>query len=289
MASYYKSILNPNMQVAASLVETVSSVREAFTTCGFTRTVQSGSLDNLNTLTPFGTANQQYTYDVFAFNDSWQSTNPLFIRVRYFSGGQINGVQLYCQMGTAHNSSGSFTGIDTLTEISNVAAYTTTPVSGSTIHGCGDGSFMTVAYFPQMATGQFFVFERLYGTNGQPTGSGFHMLGTEGNVVATKILYSQTAIYGNAPASRESGFIPNSKSSRRPSLFDGRFVAGLIYPFAGRPLNPTPNILVAFTADVNAILQTVPYTVYGTQRDYINFGTNSPNMYTNNVFLLRST
>lgn len=289
MATYFKSIVNPNTQMTASLHETISSVRDAFISCGFTRTVQSGSLDNITTLIPLAATNQQYTYDVFAFNDAWQATNPLFIKVRYMSGVGITTVNLFCQMGTAHNSTGSFTGIDTLTEITNPGTSTVTVVSGSSIHGCGDGSFMTLAVFPQMSTGQFFVFERLYTTTGQPTGSGFHMIGTDGSGGASKNLYSQTALYGSAAASRESGFIPNSKSSRSPSLYDGRFVAGLIYPFAGRPFNPTPNILVAFSTDVTTTLQDLRYTMYGAEQQYINLGSNLSFLYNNGRFLLRNT
>jgi len=294
MPSYFNQVLNPNMFLTASMRETIEDIRTAFLSCSFVRTVQSGSVDNISTLNPpTGTPSLTIpiTYDVFAFNDSWQSTNPLFIKVRYFPLGTSNLylMSLGIQMGTAHNNSGSFTGVDTTTELSYFSNSVPSPTSGSTIHAWGDGGAIAFTMFPQNAMGTFFVSERLYDINGQPTGSGFHMVGIT-NTLGSKTIYSQTAFYGQAPAPQESTYIPNSRPSRVPSLYDGRYIAGLVYPFYGRPLNPSPNILVGNSTDLATNLQRIKYTVYGTERGYINAGSflaGSTTINSNVRFLLR--
>lgn len=284
MASYVNVVANPNMQVTASLQETISDIRNAFLSCSFTRTVQSGSVDDISTLIPVAGFNSQIAYDIFSFNDVWQSTHPLFVKVRYMTGHHNTHLQLACQMGSVHNNSGSLIGVDTLTEIVFTAASSSPrTVIPASIHGCGDGSFMSLLAFPQLSRGQGFVFERLYDINGQPTGSGFHMFGNSTEIV----FYSQTTLHGAAPATRETAYIPNSRPSRTSGLYDGRLVLGMVYPFAGRPWNPTPNILMGTANDFPNTLQPTRYTMYGTVRDYAAMSAESATTYDNNRILLR--
>lgn len=292
MPSYFNQVQNPSMQVTASLRETITDIRNAFLSCSFTRTLQSGSIDDLNTLTPLTTPHTQYTYDIFAFTDALQSTSPVFIKVRYLSGHGTTAIQIGCQMGTAHDNSGSLAGAERLTEITSTSVQSLGSIVGSSITACGDGSYMTLAVFPQMAHGQFFVFERLYDTLGQPTGSGFHMLGTDGQT-SGKTIYSQVGLVGKAPSTRESSWIPNSRPSRVPATYNGRLVLGLIYPFFGKPYNPSPNILLGTSTDFPNILQSINYTTYGTEKSYIAMGSNfnqtNSQIYTNGRFLLRNS
>lgn len=294
MATYFNTVANPNMQTTASLRETIGDIRDAFSACGFTRTTQSGSVDDLSTLTP-RTSVGMVTYDVFAFTDALQAVSPLFIKIEYYVNGvslpTTSQIGLFAQMGSSIDNSGSFLSINTLTALGNTHGSSTTIVSGSTIHANGDGSYMTLCVFPQMDSAQFLVFERLYDINGQPTGSGFHMLGTDARTGASKTIYSQMALTGQAPSVRESVWLPNSRSSRAPALYDGRLVLGLMYPFYGKPYNPSPNILIGTSTDFPNTLQSIKYTMYGTERSYIALGsifnqTNS-RIYSDSRFLMR--
>lgn len=296
MPSYFNTVLNPNMQVTASMREIIADVRNAFLSCSFVRTVQSGSVDDLTTLTPSLTANGQITYDIFAFNDALQSTSPLFIKVRYTPmgglGSSMASPQLFFQMGTAHDSSGSLTSVDALTEVGTAVGYSTEPTSGSSIYASGDGSYMALTFFPESDEMQIAVFERLYNTNGQPNGTGFHMMATNAVVPSNgKTLYSQMALNGTAPSLRESVWIPNSRPSREPAIYDGRLVLGLFYPFHGKPYNPSPNILLGTSTDFPTRFMKVAYTVYGTTGTYMYMGSNldSGNViqYSNGRILMR--
>jgi len=292
MPAYTQYVSINNFGVQPTMGDMISAVRNAFLSCSFTRTTQSGSVDNPYSLGVRSAGNEQATYDIFAFNDSWQATRPLFIKVDYGSGASAQAIRLDFQMGTAHNSSGSLTGISTLLEVSGTQLNSVTPTSGSPIFASGDGSYMTLLTFPDTThNNQIGVFERLYDNNGIPTGSGFHMFCTN-DALTSRLVYSQAAPWGQAPAPQESSNIPNSRPTLSPSTYNGRLILGLIYPMIGFPQNPSPNVLIGNSTDLAQPLQTFPYTVYGQQRIYRNAGSNftpvSAQIYTNGRWAVRA-
>lgn len=292
MPSYYNVVDVNNFGDPLRQGQMLSIVRNAFLSCSFTRTTQSGSVDNLYSLGVRSAGNQLLTYDIFAFNDVWQPTNPLFIRVVYNSGGSAQAIRLDFQMGTAHNSSGSLTGPSTLAIVSGTQLSGVTPTSGSPFFASGDGTYFSMVAFPdQTQNSQLAVFERLYDNNGNPTGSGFHMVATTA-AQAAKQVFSQAAFWGSAPAPQESTVIPNSRPSLAPALYSGRLVLGLVYPIIGFLQNPSPNILIGNSTDFAQQYAKLRYTVYGTERTYINagsaFGQTNSQIYTNGRYLVRS-
>jgi hypothetical protein len=273
---------------------TIANVRNAFLSCSFVRTVQSGSVDDLTTLSTSSVQNTIRTYDIFAFNDSWQATNPLFIKVVYNTGFGATTQQLfYCRfsMGTAHNSSGSLTGTSTLTEVTDTVQNISSPGTNQPIYATGDGSYMTLFLYSSADTcAQMAVFERLYDTNGNSTGSGFHMVATNANG-SNKIIYSQACYYGGTPPAREINSIPCVKPTRAPSTYNGTLLLGTVYPFIGKPLNPSPNILLGDSTTFSTPYATQTYTMYGTTRTYrvgtANLSWDPMRIFVNNRFLLR--
>lgn len=194
-------------------------------------------------------------------------------------------------MGTAHNNSGSLTGASTLTEITYTANWAYSTQTNQPIYASGDGSYMTMfMYTDNATTAQMAVFERFYDINGNPTGSGFHMVGTNNNSTA-KIIYSQACNYGQSPPTRESISMPCLKPSRAPSIYNGTLLLGQIFPFVGYPANPSPNILLGDSTGFPTAYQSAQYTMYGTIRNYL-VGTSvlsqaSSRIFPNNRFLLR--
>jgi hypothetical protein len=292
MPNYTQFVSNTNFAATSSFVEMLSVVRNSFLSCSFTRTAQSGSVDDLSTLTPRLAANALVTYDVFAFNDSWQATQPLFIKVRYLSGVAAGGIRLDFSMGTANDGFGNLTGSSVLTELTGGITTAAAPLSGSPVFAHGDGSYMTLLTFPNdVNNSQFAVFERFYDNTGQPTGSGFHMIAT--NAAATsKTVQSQACFVGSAPAPLEFQTIPTSRPSQLPAVYDGRLILGLIYPFVGMPLNPSPNILLGNSTDFTVPYQLINYTVYGTTRPYRHAGSTlsqaTSRVFTDGRWLLRA-
>jgi hypothetical protein len=98
----------PASGTSGSFREFVSFIRDAFEGSGFTNTFPSGNI-NTSSVNPPIAANREQGYDVFAFNDTFQATAPMFVRVGYRSaagvGGNIFGVNI--DIGEYHDTSGS--------------------------------------------------------------------------------------------------------------------------------------------------------------------------------------
>jgi hypothetical protein len=213
---------------------------------------------------------------MFAFNDSWQATNPLYIKITYTTPGFWPGLSLIVEMGSQQNNSGSITSVDrivttaeTVSNQGNLLPYT------DRIQGSGDGSYISLLMFTNTSTrqyaGQVLLCERWYDRFGQPTGSGFHLVNT-GLAISTR-LTQQASKYGELalPAS-ELYSVVNSRPSRAPAVYNGNLILGLIYPFYDTTLNPTPNLLLGESTTFSTAYSTVEYTVYGTRNTYVNAG-----------------
>lgn len=259
------------------IADLVGAVRNGFLSCSFTRTVQSGSINDLNTLPSITGQAQAITYDIFAFNDGLQATHPLFIKVEYRTSFEVNSLGLSIEMGSAHNNSGSIISTDKI-----VGGHSTYSNGGAgtpgvdKIYASGDGSYITMTSLVNTANScQVIVCERFYDQYGQPTGSGFHMISTRsGNVIGGTNIYlvQQATKYGEAPPTSEIYNVVHSRPGRVPSIYGGNLILGLVYPFLGKPMNPSPNILFGESTTFPTTYSTIDYTVYGQQYTYINTG-----------------
>ena len=292
MATYYAETPVVTSAGTGSFA-TIGNIRNAFLSCSFIRTVQSGSVDDLTTLPTGSQIDVVRTYDIFAFNDSLQATFPLFIKVLYFTGptGTPASFRYHYQMGTAHDSSGSLTGVSTLTTIANTANSSVALAKNQPVYASGDGSYMTLAaYSNSSLVAQLSVFERFYDSSGNITGSGFHMVGTNANE-SSKAIFAQACYTGLTPPTRDTVAIPCTKPSRVPSTYNGVLLLGTVYPFIGKPLNPSPNILIGDSTTFPTAYATANYTMYGTTRNYIvlssAFNQASSQVFANSRFLLR--
>lgn len=269
MPTYYALTPTASMTVnSTTQSQTIGNIRNAFLSCSFTRIPSSGSIDDLTTLSTSSTAGIERTFDMFAFNDSWQATHPLFIRIGYRTdGSQATTPHITFQMGNSHNNSGSFNGTSTLTQIANTSTGGSSNLTNQPVYASGDGSYMTIfIHSGSGGSAQFAVFERFYDTQGNTTGSGFHMVGINN---ALREVYSQATYYGQTPPVRSTVVLPCTLPTRSNLFYNGSLLLGTIYPFIGKPLNPSPNILLGNSTTFAADYQSVSYKMYGTTRNYI--------------------
>lgn len=256
------------------LADTINQYRNMFLSCSFIRTVQSGSPDDLNTLPSVTTGNIFITYDIFAFNDSWQATQPLFIKIEYRSSLYSNTVQLVAEMGSVHNNSGSIVSTDKIALGSTTNNYGEAVAVIDKIYASGDGSYIaianTVTHTPSC---QVLLCERFYDQYGQPTGSGFHMVNVRSGATFDQALVAQQAtMYGEAAPTAEQYNVVHTRPNRVPSIYGGNLILGLVYPFVGKPMNPSPNLLFGESTTFSTNYSTVEYSVYGQPNTYINTG-----------------
>lgn len=274
------------------LVDVIGSVRNMFLTCLFTRVEVTGSVDDLTTLSTPTTANSLIAYDVFAFNDSWQASHPLYVRAEYRTVLTAGGFGVFVEMGSQINVSGSIISADRLvggTVPSTTGA--TTPAQSGSIYASGDGSYISSLMFPTSdRSRQVFVCERFYDAFGQPTGSGFHLLSTGMSGQAS--LQQSATVYGQARPTPETFNAVTTRPSRTPAIYAGNLVLGMVYPFVGKPMYPSRNLLIGESTTFTTLYQTVNYTMYGTSSVYMNAGgtltrANNHNVYTNARWLVR--
>lgn len=81
--------LQPVATASGSLRNFVSFIRDSFEMAGFVNQFAPGAVDT-SSVSPITTTNRAFGYDVFAFNDSFQATHPMFIRVEYRNGGDAS-------------------------------------------------------------------------------------------------------------------------------------------------------------------------------------------------------
>lgn len=299
MPSYAKINVQLNLSASVNpetgnnyLADVLDSVRNMFLTCSFTRIGVSGSVTDLSTLPAPTLANTLIAYDVFAFNDSWQATHPLYVRVNYRTGVHRASPCFLVEMGSQINVSGSIISDDKLSgETISAAGSTAVNEGSSSIYASGDGSYISSLLCPTNAnTNQVFVCERFYDQFGQPTGSGFHFL-TSG-YSGEAILRQSATLYGQSPPTAETRTAVVIRPSRVPAIYDGNLVLGMVTPFVGKPMFPSRNLLMGESTTFTSTYQTVNYTMYGTSSVYMNAGNNlsqanNHNVYSNSRWLVR--
>jgi len=299
MPSYSKIDVQLNLSASVNpetgnnyLADVLGSVRDMFLTCSFTRVEVTGSVTDLNTLPAPTLANTLIAYDVFAFNDSWQATHPLYVRANYRTGINRNAVAVLVEMGSQINVSGSIVSNDKLSGETIVATSNAVFNQGSSsIYASGDGSYISSLVFPtNEQSNQVFLCERFYDQYGQPTGSGFHLLTT--GYSGEAILRQSATLYGQSPPTAETRTAVVIRPSRTPAIYNGNLVLGMVTPFVGKPMFPSRNLLMGESTTFTSTYQTVNYTMYGTSSVYMNAGglltqANNHNVYSNSRWLVR--
>ena len=134
-----------------------------------TRVTQSGDIDWATVLKP---ANQA-TYagsEVFRFNDSLQSTSPIFVKIGYGSGNIVAAAGLQITVGKSADGAGNIGGV-------LLAATSTTSLQGgeTTTQNCyisGGSSWFALSLAPAISfLGGFLAIERAVTSSGVPIGS----------------------------------------------------------------------------------------------------------------------
>lgn len=185
-----------NAQFQAWVNEVITAL---VTTCGLTQTTDTGQINPATVSTP-GAINTSQGYVILRFNDTLQSTSPIFIKLEFGSAGAITTPQMWVTMGQGSNGSGTLTGtLSTRVATGGVAplststAYTSRYFYNATIGAMGmvfkQGSLSSVA---GSSLAGFFI-ARSTDNSGTPISNGAHLLSSSNT--ATAITNSQTNGY----------------------------------------------------------------------------------------------
>lgn len=128
---------------AAFRVWVAELITMLFTTLGMTQTADTGQI-NTSTVTRAASANTAAGYVIGRFNDTAQSTSPVFFKLEFGSGSTNSVPAMWMTVGTGSNGSGTLTG--TLTGRNsivggNAISSTVTPYVTSGCYSAAAGSF----------------------------------------------------------------------------------------------------------------------------------------------------
>lgn len=174
------------------------SVHDALIACGMVQTSDTGQLNLTTAPTGNTTAGYLYGYTVYRWNDDYQATYPLYIRINWLNITATNGYRTFQPIvGEGTDGAGNITG-KSITFLNPPAGYST--YSGTTglvsvVDGC-----VTIAHAVSPTNlANFFTVERLRNIDGTKV-NGFYGLQTnEGASVESFITPSQTSAVTISP------------------------------------------------------------------------------------------
>lgn len=85
------------------------AISDSLQAVGIVKTADSGQIDWATVAAPTS-ANTQMGYEIYRFNDTLQSTAPVFIKLAFGSGTSYSHPALWISVGTGSNGSGTITG-----------------------------------------------------------------------------------------------------------------------------------------------------------------------------------
>jgi hypothetical protein len=244
------------------------ALSNAITAVGIIKTADTGQIDWTTVANP---ADNSYGgYEVRAFDDSLQSTNPLFLKIEF---GRLNNlIAMRLSLGTGTNGSGTLTG-----QFMTTGLVCQTRQNNATPSSCfvsSDGSYLTVGLFVPTAHATFFAIERTKDSFGQNTALGALIMSVFGgsSINAPQFrhqFFPYTGVIPDSLLNQLGVFTPAGISSGVDGA-DVNFYPNFFFR-NGSPLNPPITHFGYFNADVTAGGQSI-VPVYGQNRNYIFFG-----------------
>lgn len=216
-------------------------VNAALAACGLVQTTDTGQINN-TTVTKPGAANTQAGYEIWKFNDTLQSSKPIYLRVAYGSGGAADRPSLWLHVGTQTNGAGTLSGQLTgsavqLAQGNSAAAGNTLPMYCSGAQSSSDAriTIMCSVDGSSAARSHGFHVERTNDSSGNPSGDGiFWMQFGAGAHLWSAVMGSTT---GSIPAGEPNAWVlPMANIASGTTGTGGKTVFGgdtAVCPFFG--------------------------------------------------------
>jgi len=263
--------LAPDNSTDANFRAWGSAISAKFASMGLVNTTDTGQI-NWTTVTHPTTTNAKTGYEIWRFNDTLQSTVPLYLKIEYGSGGAANAPTLWISIGSGSNGSGTLTG-----QLGWVQAKIGTSNANSTsTKNCvfsGDTGRVGMALWTDFSTGACAWFiERTKNTDGTDSSLGF--------------LFAFYASSADSSFARAQQFIPATGAVPGGNTDNNIFVPfgvtggaygsdTAVYPFlvnqGGSFLNAGMSHLGYFPADITRDV-TFTMTIYGATHTYYPLG-----------------
>lgn len=253
------------------------------TTLGLTQTGDTGQINTSTVTRP--TTNTAAGYIILRFNDTAQSTAPLFMKIEFGTGGAVASPDIWITVGTSSNGSGTINGVTmarvSATPNSNTPTSTTTPYVTRACYNTTLGFFGFVwknGMFSTQQNGGGWLLWRSSDSTGAGTTDSIQLItnssGTSGTgnsagyLQAISFLTGVSYATGNWP-NNSCGFWPFATLAS--TLFSGNGSVGPIFQFT--PVFGIANIAAIASVLEIAIGSTAVMTLIGsTSHTYMSVG-----------------
>ena len=153
------------------------AISDSLQAVGIVKTADSGQIDWETVAAPTA-SNTKMGYEIYRFNDTLQSTAPVFIKLSFGAGASSSYPSLWISVGTGSDGSGTLTG-EILTEKQNYASATAT---ATTHYVSGSSNRFVIALQGSSSNYQIVLtVERTHNSSGSDTSNG---------VMVNRIAYS---------------------------------------------------------------------------------------------------
>lgn len=144
------------------------AISDSLQAVGIVKTADSGQINWATVAAPTA-ANTQMGYEIYRFNDTLQSTAPVFIKLAFGSGSNSTHPALWISVGTGSNGSGTITG-EMLPEQQTYASYSST---ATTHYVSGSSNRFVIAIQGTSSSYQIILtVERTHNSSGSDTSNG---------------------------------------------------------------------------------------------------------------------
>jgi hypothetical protein len=261
-----------------------SAVSAALLAAGLTQTTDTGQI-NWTTVTRPTAASTKAGYEIWRFNDTLQSTKPIFFKLEYGSSGNASGQNpaTWLTVGTTSNGSGTVSGVGTSGVILAGSQGATASSNAAMPVGCSystsAGCVTILAGLSSQGTNQnpgFWHISRTCDSSGVPSGDGVIVYSTP---TATSSVYS-TASYTTATQYNAGTTGSPSSNLRGAAVFNT--TGNNVYVYKNYALIPTPfgvNGALTITAGEIAYNSMFTASPFGTSHTYWVFSSTVSNSF----------
>lgn len=251
-----------------------AAINAALTAAGLTNTADTGQINWTTVTKPIATATQA-GYEIWRFNDTLQSTKPIFIRIGYGSGGVASGNSpaTWITVGTGSDGAGTITGVNTglIAGAQTSSAPTNTSATIQVCYNATSG-YLLIAAAPILLAptyySAFWCLTRTSDSSGAATGTGFALFKeTTSNAVTVTAQYVNfSSAYVGASTNPRCGMLQSSTSAATGSTVP------LYKHYAGLPdFYPINTVVTYFSTDM-VDLSTFSASPFGGPHTYIAIG-----------------
>ncbi|MFA5036901.1 MAG: hypothetical protein WC479_06970 [Candidatus Izemoplasmatales bacterium] len=255
----------PSCSSAAYFRDWGKKLSDALTAVGFTKTADTGQIDWTSVAAP-STTDQMMGYEIRAFSDATQSSNPVIVKIEYGSGiSSASNCAIHITLGRATDGAGNFVGTTTAVM---VMRNSTNSTSASDCYVSGASDRVNFAMFSNTSYIFMFTLERTKNANGSNNSNGVNAVWVYSGANYQQYFPKKGQGFPVSPAS--AGICCLCPYTGTAS-YGGNIGLFPILPYIGYADNPDLGACVYFTADISAATD-ISLTILGSSHTYKTMG-----------------